>query len=516
MIHPTKPDHLIVKLPISMAQSVKRVEELKTWGLTVDRHGCNAHRQVVNRLLRIGVLSPSEAQISPPEFEPSPDYLRHLDEDQRGFVEALRHCPRAILNTSDLGTGKTRMALVGALSIHPDTPVMVITLKTPKRQWVRETAKIAYTGKAEAPEGFRMPNRGEVLVYHYDQLPPLAKEANAKKAPVEEFLRSLLPGTVIVLDECQRLSNNKTSTTKRARKLIDAVYKKQGWAIGLTATPIMNKEQEYWNMLVSLKLAGQYFGNYEHFKHCFGARQHRFMRFIEFHESERKQDLIRKHLSDLGFSIKRPLKAAIVEHTITIELSSRLTNTLDKIYEDTKGLNDEELLKALNSPLTFQTMGKAKQALNKEKTARLGEVLEMLEDRGPLVVTCTNLEPLEQLGKRRGWGVLTGQTSSAQRDQLTDDFVRGKLKGLALGMRAGGTGLSLPNCNQMLLLDLDYNPAQNKQVKGRILRRDSIHSSFDLYRVVGDHPFEERLDQILRRKESLSEVVTGEGAGSDD
>lgn len=516
MIHPTKPDHLIVKLPISMAQSVKRTEELKNWGCSVDRYGCHGHRQLINRLLHKGVLSPSEAPSSPPEFDPYPDYLSRLDDDQRGFVEALRRCPRAILNTSDLGTGKTRMALVGALSIHPDTPVLVITLKTPKRQWVKETVKIGYKGQAYAPDQFRMPGRGEVLVYHYDQLPPLAKEGNAKKAPLEEAVRHLQSGTVIVLDECQRLSNNKTALTKRARKLIDAVYKKQGWIVGLTATPVMNKEQEYWNMLVSLKLSGQYFGNYEHFKHCFGARQHKFMRFIEFHESERKQDLIQEHLSGLGFSIKRPVQAEITEHVLVVDISAKLTQLLDKLHNDTLSLSDEELLKALNSPLSFQTMGKAKQALNKEKQARLVEVLDMLEDRGPLVVTCTNTEPLEALGKRKGWGVLTGQTSQAQRDRLTEDFVHGKLKGLALGMRAGGTGLSLPNCAQMLLLDLDYNPAQNKQVKGRILRRDSVHSSFDLYRVVGDHPFEERLNGILRRKESLAEVVAGEGAGRDD
>lgn len=435
-------------------------------------------------------------------------YDVHLSPDQRESLVVMARSPRAFLNTSDVGTGKTRMALCGALATRVDAPVIVLTLKTPKRQWAQEATKIAYRGCVELPQEFRAPMRGEIVIFNYEQLPPLSKEGNAKKAPLEEHLRHLQPNTVIILDECQKLSNNKTAVTLRARGLINAVYKKKGWILGCTATPVQNKEQEYWNMLTSLKLHKFYFGNYQNFCRLFGGRLSPRYNYMEFDQSRRDQEQIKKHLSQVTFRLRHQDGKKVIEVPVFVDITNKkLIEDLDMLNRNLEQLNDDDVL---NWALSFGNMSRIKQSLNKEKLKHLQDIIADLEQRGPLVFVCTNVDPVEELGRRKGWGSVTGQTPQKQREALTEQFLGGKLKGLALGARAGGEGLNLNNCNQMLFLDLDYNPAKNKQAKGRVRRRDNPHDLYSIHVVYADHPLDRRLAEILERKEALIDSVVGD------
>ena len=137
------------------------------------------------------------------------------------------------------------------------------------------------------------------------------------------------------------------------------------------------------------------------------------------------------------------------------------------------------------------------------------DLIEALEDQGPLLVCGCSVEVIQALGKRKGWEYIEGQVSTAKRNDYKNAFNEGKLKGLAFTIGAGGTGMNLPAAQNMVILDLHWNEGKNKQALGRNDRHDSVHEKLNYYFIVANHPFQRRLHDILRRKSDLAEDVSG-------
>lgn len=75
-----------------------------------------------------------------------------------------------------------------------------------------------------------------------------------------------------------------------------------------------------------------------------------------------------------------------------------------------------------------------------------------------------------------------------------------------LSAKAGGCGLNLIGCNRMILLDPDWNPSNDAQVMGRIWRVGQKRECF-IYRMYASNSIEERILEIQRGKENLSDTV---------
>ncbi|PRQ12310.1 ATP-dependent helicase [Corynebacterium sp. 13CS0277] len=106
---------------------------------------------------------------------------------------------------------------------------------------------------------------------------------------------------------------------------------------------------------------------------------------------------------------------------------------------------------------------------------------------------------------------LYGQTSRTQRDAMVRTFQRPDGPPLmVLSLRAGGTGLNLTAANHVVHMDRWWNPAVENQATDRAFRigqdRD-VH----VHKMVTQHTFEERIDDIISGKLKLASQVVVQG-----
>lgn len=99
--------------------------------------------------------------------------------------------------------------------------------------------------------------------------------------------------------------------------------------------------------------------------------------------------------------------------------------------------------------------------------------------------------------------VYTGDLSTPDRDKIIEEF-RGNTarKVLVLSLRAGGLGLNLQEASYVFHFDRWWNPAVEHQAEDRSHR---IGQAFpvNVFKYVCEDTIEERIDEILRRKQSL-------------
>ena len=79
-----------------------------------------------------------------------------------------------------------------------------------------------------------------------------------------------------------------------------------------------------------------------------------------------------------------------------------------------------------------------------------------------------------------------------------------------LSSKAGGCGINLVGGNRLVLFDPDWNPANDKQAAERCWR-DGQKKKCYLYRFFATGSIEEKVFQRQLSKESLQNVVNGEG-----
>ena len=79
-----------------------------------------------------------------------------------------------------------------------------------------------------------------------------------------------------------------------------------------------------------------------------------------------------------------------------------------------------------------------------------------------------------------------------------------------LSSKAGGCGINLIGGNRLVLFDPDWNPANDKQAAARCWR-DGQKKKCYLYRLLATGSIEEKVFQRQLSKESLQNVVNGEG-----
>lgn len=71
---------------------------------------------------------------------------------------------------------------------------------------------------------------------------------------------------------------------------------------------------------------------------------------------------------------------------------------------------------------------------------------------------------------------LDGKTCPKERQLLVNKFNDGSVDTFVflLGAKAGGTGLNFVGANKMVMMDIDWNPSNERQVMGRIYRQGML------------------------------------------
>lgn len=411
---------------------------------------------------------------------------------QRDGVRWL--APReAGLLADEMGLGKTVQALI---SLPDEAPVLVVGPAAVKGVWAAEARRwrpdfVVYTLSGRG--SFRWPRPGEIVALNYDILP-------------EHLPGTPHPGTVVVADEAHALKSSKALRTHRFREISDTVRKAKGRTWLLTGTPLLNQPAELWTVLRAAGLEKEAFGSWPKFVALFNGRKGRWGGFEwggpkrEVPELLRRVSLLRRRaevLPQLPEKIWRE-----VEVRIDAETRRQCNEILDALRERGLDLEQPIEIERLQS-IGFEEMSAARAALATAKIPAVLELVEPFEDAGePIVVFSAHRGPVDALGARDGWATITGDVPAEERTRIVEAFQAGQLRGLAATIQAAGVGLTLTRAHQAIFVDLGWTPALNQQAEDRLCRIGQTRGVI-ITRLVGDHPLDSRVTELLDEKQRL-------------
>lgn len=396
---------------------------------------------------------------------------------------------KAWLLYDEQGLGKTVQALCAA---NEDHGLLVVAPASAKGNWIEEARTWRQMAFGEVLSGggsFRYPMPGEIVVLNYEITPPVSET---------EFGRfHLAPKCTLVFDEIHWLKNWGTekkpvSRTRRGKSLADAVLRAGGWVYGLTGTPLQKTEpDELWTIADVCSLARTAFGSKARLEKAFREKG-------AVAEMLRSISLRRERAEVLPDLPTKIYKTVFLEELIG-EVRRVCDNALlaaQRLGIDVEKVDDLAWIRAIGGHIMS-----ARRLLAEAKTAAAVSLVERFEEEGePVVVFSAHRPPVEIIGNRPGWRIIDGDTPPDERTQIVREFQSGKLKGVAITIRAGGIAITLTRAHVGIFVDREWSPGQNKQAEDRICRIGQDRGVV-IYDVVARHLIERSVLRILKAKE---------------
>lgn len=431
--------------------------------------------------------------------------LRLFDYQRQG-VRWLAPRSRALL-LDEMGVGKTLQVLA---ALPEGAATIVVCPAAVKAVWRRELTRFRPEFDVEVLRGrgsFRWPQPGEVVILNFELLPEIVPEGCPS-------------GVVLVADEAHAFKSFKAKRTQVFRALGAAVRARAGRTWLLTGTPLTNKPPDLWGVLQAAGLATDTFGSWPYFAELFGGYQevvdHRGTK-VWFWGKPRGDEVagrlravsLRRHKADVLPELPAKTREILTE----TELGAKDRKALDRVWDEIRkaGLAEDEETGKKKLP-TFEGMSEARAILARAKLPLLEAIVESHEEANePLVVFSAHKAPVEAIGSRPGWGLLTGDVSAEKRAELVLAFQAGQLKGLACTIQAAGVGLTMTAASHVVFVDLDWTPALNVQAEDRLHRIGQQNSVLVTVLSI-DHPLEARILELCSWKAKVFEATVGASA----
>ncbi|HAO32060.1 MAG TPA: DEAD/DEAH box helicase [Candidatus Competibacter sp.] len=328
----------------------------------------------------------------------------------------------------------------------------------------------------------------------------------------------------VVLDEAQNIKNAETKQAKAARAL------RAGRRIALTGTPVENHIGDLWSIQEFLNPG--FLGHAARFKREF---------FIPI-QVERDESAMERLQRLTGPFILRRLKTdRAVIRDLPEKLEMKVYCTLSKEQATLYAAVVRQAEAALESvegidrrALILSTLLRLKQICNHPahyladrsllpgrsgKLARLAEMLEEIQTVGERSLIFTQFAEMGRLLRdhlqerlSREALFLHGSLSKVQRDRMVERFQNDPSGPpvFILSIKAGGVGLNLTRANHVFHFDRWWNPAVENQATDRAFRIGQ-NRQVEVHKFICLGTVEERIDELIERKQSLAEKIVGSG-----
>ncbi|RKN38609.1 DEAD/DEAH box helicase [Streptomyces hoynatensis] len=419
----------------------------------------------------------------------------------------------------DMGLGKT-ITLI-ALHLHrageEETagPTLVVCPASLLGNWQREIAAFApgvpvrrFHGQSRDLSGLA---RDEFVLTTYGTV---RRDAGRLAAEADWSL--------LVADEAQH-AKNPFSATARALRAIPAAAR-----VALTGTPVENNLSELWAILDwatpgLLGSLGTFRSRYADAVEAGGdpAAAERLARLV-------RPFLLRRRKTDPGIAPELPPKT---ETDRAVALTAEQAGLYEAAVREglaelrgSHGLARRGLIVRLltslkqicNHPAQFLKEEDPRLAGRSGKLELFDELLETILAEGASVLVFTQYVRMARLLERhlagRGVGTLLlhGGTPVARREQLVREFEAGGAPVFLLSLKAAGTGLNLTRAEHVIHFDRWWNPAVESQATDRA-HRIGQDRPVQVHRLIAEGTIEERIAELLARKQALAEAVLGAG-----
>lgn len=404
------------------------------------------------------------------------------------------------LLADDMGLGKTVQTL---MALPKECSALAIVPAAVKYNWKDEAAKwrpdlnvVVVNGK----NNFRLPAKNELVICNFDILPeyvePVKKTPTSKKWEVEvkwpnEQMKNHASKVILIVDEAQRVKNYKTKRSKRVKGLAMSCGKV--WA--LSGTPLENRPEDLFGTLESLQMQMMVFGGWNRFVNVMNGYRNSWGGYEWGTPNRIVPELMRRVMLRRIRTEVLPDLPTKTYSTIKVELPKNLKSTLDEMWDEFG-----DIIKEKNLP-PFERFSELRAALAESRIETLTELVEEHEeDNIPLVVFSSHLAPLNAIASREGWAKITGETPADKRQDIVRDFQSGRLKGVAVSIRAGGVGLTLTRAWKAIFVDLDWVPSANQQAEDRICRIGQESQKVEIVRLVSDHVLDQHVQDLISWK----------------
>jgi SNF2 family DNA or RNA helicase len=445
----------------------------------------------------------------------APGYLPHMTfhphqlEASRRVVEEMNG--RAIL-ADEVGLGKTIEAGLVLKELMIRGLVKKVLLLVPAslvNQWVNEL-----NSKFHIPAASQ---RKQYVWEHYDVI--VSSIDLAKRTPHREIILEQ-DYDFVLIDEAHKLKNSRTKNYSFIQSL------KKKYCLLLTATPVQNKLSDIYN-LVSLLKPG-YLGSYKQFKDTYGddrndLEQHHYLKelirkvmvrnrrddtglqwtkrkvetvWIDFEDAERDvydtmQDSTSAAATFARITLLRELcssreaaylsmKKMVEENPQTSDVYLPLMQAIEKLPHHSKALKVIELIKAAPANEKF--------IIFTEYRASQFYLQWMLKQHD-----------ISSVPFRGGF-------KAGKKDWMRELFE--KHAQVLIATEAGGEGINLQFCSNMINYDLPWNPMRLEQRIGRI-HRFGQENDVQIYNFAVRDTLEAHILELLYKKINLFERVIG-------
>ncbi|MFE0760235.1 DEAD/DEAH box helicase [Streptomyces smyrnaeus] len=326
---------------------------------------------------------------------------------------------------------------------------------------------------------------------------------------------------MVVADEAQHVKNPFAATAKALRTLPARAR------VALTGTPVENNLSELWAVLdwTTPGLLGR-LGTFR--RHYADAAEggdpvaaERLARLV-------RPFLLRRHKTDPGIAPELPPKT---ETDRAVSLTTEQAGLYEAVVREslaalhgTDGFERRglvvKLLTALkqicNHPAQYLKEDSGRLPGRSGKLELLDELLDTLLAEEASVLVFTQYVQMAHLLERHlaARGVasqcLHGGTPVARREEMVRRFQEGAAPVFLLSLKAAGTGLNLTRASHVIHYDRWWNPAVEAQATDRAYRIGQTQP-VQVHRLITEGTIEDRIADMLRRKQALADAVLGSG-----
>lgn len=444
---------------------------------------------------------------------------------------------RTGLLADDMGLGKSIQTIAAIPDDNP--PVLVVCPASVKGVWEDELFKWRKDYKVTIYQGrdafTRFPQRGEVVVVNYDVL-PLPKEPD-KAEDVFDYVRRLEPvvqnpkhwdgapkGMIVIADEAHMLKDWKSRRTKAFSMLRNTALWSGGRVWLLTGTPLMSRPDDLWNVLGAANLEREAYGTYDKFCSIFGGYKEKTKRrgggiitvqkWMDPDWTRDTDDQKREGFAKVA--LRRKKSEVLTDlppkqyQDIVVPLSKEALKECEVFMEKLQQLKlsiDDFIDLASQKKLPLDLYSKLKSALAAAKRSAAIELIESYESANePLVVFSDHRPLVDELAKRKMWDTINGSIETEIRPDIVRSFQSGHLRGISATIAAAGVGITLTAASNAIFVDRNWTPALNNQAEDRLHRFGQTRGVL-IIRLIGDHPMERRISEVLDRKQRMLESV---------
>ena len=450
------------------------------------------------------------------------DYSKHLSLDKRApypyQLEGMKFAEKSGFRAGifdDMGLGKTIQALVPIMYHEELQPTAIFCKAGLLRQWGDEVVRwlgidfIAQTIYSGSDPIFKM----KITLFSLDVL---------RNIDVEKFEKAGFQ--YVIIDECQHIKNPDSQRTQQVRRMIKNVPH----VVGLSGTPIKNRASEYFTILNILH--PERFPSFHTFQRNFldyyassyGTKD-RGLRNVKQFREHTKDFIIRRLRSEVMpdlpkvdrkmFYVDLEKKAAK-----EYERESRAFNAYFEAAEREGSENNTEVMTNL-----LARLAKLRHICGRSKAVDCFEhVTEFLlttdrklaifvhhQDVGGALVS--NLTEWCSKMKLDSPLMITGSMTGESRHQIVQKFKQpGKNRILIASTLASGEGLNLQyQCCDCVILERQWNPANEEQVEARFTRPDSVNMGgyvSSTYMLAGG-TIDEWLTELIEKKRAMFQQV---------